>query len=128
MKNKKPEKLVEHDVLKTSRYLSMSLDVVESKATFNKYANRYIKGNAIKGFSDIVGCDENGIAIFIELKAKGKLKTLKPHQRSFLYNKICSNAFAVVVDSGDLLIEYYEKWKTIDDKMLKAKYLLEVLP
>jgi len=101
--NKKPEKLVEFAVLAYCKDVGWSVDVVDSKASFSKAAGVYKKNVTAAGFPDIVGNLPSGIAVFIELKAKGKLKTLKSHQRMFLEEKLESNCFAAVVDSAELL-------------------------
>ncbi len=88
------------------------VDIVESKAVYNFAAGRYDHGQAEAGFSDIVGVTPYfGVAAFIELKAPGKLRTLKPHQRDFLVKKINADAFAVCVDSVELLDDLYVGWK-----------------
>jgi RecB family endonuclease NucS len=107
-----PEKLVEREVLAMCKLMRLDVSVVESKAKFSESQQRYRRQETEVGFSDVVGNDEAGMAVFIELKARGKLNSLRPAQRAFLLRKIHSGCFATVVDSGDLLYELYRRWKT----------------
>lgn len=88
-----------------------SCHVVESKAVYSHSAGRYLGGQTSVGFSDIVGVTPNGIAAFIEVKAPGRLSTAKPHQIAFLLSKAKLGAFAVVVDSVDLLERVYQEFE-----------------
>lgn len=107
-------------------------DVVESKAVYNFEAGRYDHGQAEAGFSDIVGVTPYfGVAAFIELKAPGKRSTLKQHQRDFLLKKIEAGAFAVCIDSTELLDATFRTWCDLRQmrKFERAKsYLVEQLP
>jgi len=126
----KPEKLVETDVMCWLKSNGFSCHVVESKAVYSKAAGRYLRGMAARGFLDIVGNDKLGAACFIELKAKGKRSTLRPAQHEFIIDKICTNAFAVVVDSAELLSSYYEKWNHLrfKDSAMAQEYLQSIIP
>jgi hypothetical protein len=128
-KNSRPEKQVEKEVLALSKILGFDLSVIESKAVYSRAAGVYLSGQAEQGFSDLVGNDKNGHALFIELKAKGKLSTVSASQIYFLTRKIKTNAFAVVVDSSDLLARLYTQWVMIKKECsLKAQeYLLNEL-
>ena len=110
--NGKPEKAVEKSCLDWLRGNGFSVNVVESKAVFNAQAGRYIRGQADQGFADCVGCFNNGLAVFIEFKAPGRLATLRPAQKAFLREKIDCGAFAVVADGVDRL---KEAWTTFTD-------------
>jgi hypothetical protein len=110
--NGKPEKAVEKSCLDWLRAHGFSVNVVESKAVFNAQAGRYIRGQADQGFADCVGCFNNGLAVFIEFKAPGRLATLRPAQKAFLREKIDCGAFAVVADGVDRL---KEAWATFTD-------------
>ncbi len=109
-KNKCPERGVQDLVMNWLRANNFSCNVVESKAVYNPKAGRYISGQAIEGFPDVCGCDPNGLGVFIELKAPGKLTTLRHKQREFLLDKISHNAFACVIDSADGLEFLYKRW------------------
>ncbi len=114
-KNKRPERDVQDLVMAWLKDNGFSCNVVESKAVYNPKAGRYITGQAVEGFSDVCGCDKHGLAVFIELKAPGRLSTLRPRQREFLLNKISYNAFACVISSAAGLELLYNNW-------LKARF------
>ena len=70
----KPEKITEVEVLAMCNRLGFDVSVIESKATYSKNLERYTKSkSAPVGISDIVGNDDRGMAVYVELKAKGKL-------------------------------------------------------
>lgn len=111
----KPELQVQIQVQTYLNNMGFDCDLYESKASLT--TRGYAKNKSlVEGHSDIAGCDENGHAIYIELKAKGKLSTLRPKQKLFLTRKINSNAFAVCVDSVEMLNDLYLKWLQISDK------------
>lgn len=87
-----------------------SCHVIEAKATYNPKAGAYVSAPVIAGMPDVIGCTPDGSACFIELKAPGRLNTLKPHQRAFLLKKLEYGCFAVVVDSVELLSKLYSEW------------------
>lgn len=92
--------------------LGLDMDVIDSSATYSKNQERYqVSKAAPVGFPDLVGSNQEGFAIFIELKAPGKLKTLRPAQRQFLLRKAQAGCFAAVVDSAELLFDLYCLWK-----------------
>jgi hypothetical protein len=124
-KHKKPEKLVEKDCLDWALKNQIFLHVVESKAVFSQGAGRYLSGQAQSGFPDIVGNNNDGQVLWIELKAIDRRCTLSPLQYIFLKTKIEQNCFAVVVDSADRLHEYYYTWKSSKNPI---SYLSSLLP
>ena len=131
--NASPEKEVEKEVLEWARKADFDLSVVESKATYSLSAGRYLHGNAEAGFPDLVGntpmC-HGSIACFIELKAKGKINTIRPGQVEFLSRKIKRGCFAVCVDSAESLANHYRHWHNLllESQVLAIDYLLSVLP
>lgn len=127
-KNKKPEQETVKFCMKWLEDSGFSVHIIESKAVYSRSAGRYLSGQTVSGMSDCVGCTPHGIGAFIEFKAKGKCSTLKPHQRQFLKDKILRGCFAVVVDSKELLSQYYVKWNIIEDRDEKIAFLLEILP
>jgi hypothetical protein len=130
-KSKKPEKIVEGEVMSWLNINGFSCDVIESKAVFSQKAKRYLRGQTTKGMSDIVGSDPIGRAVFIELKAKGKRTNISLEQYTFLMRKIDCYAFAVVVDNSTLLSLYYDKYcmfmKNYQHQEAR-NYLREVMP
>jgi predicted metal-dependent phosphotriesterase family hydrolase len=122
----KPEKITEQLCLSYCNTVGIDVDVIDSKATFSQAKNIYTKSKSVpEGFSDLVGNTQDGVAVFIELKAKGKLKTLREKQYMFLRRKIMQNCFACAVDSDDLLHDIYMNWIKADNKI---DYLLSRLP
>lgn len=105
--------------------LGWDMKVIEAKAVFNEKAGRYISSQADPGTSDLCGNDPNGHAAFIEVKALGKLKTLRLEQRDFLISKIDRNCFACVADSVERVMHIYAEWCITE---FKKAYLLKQLP
>lgn len=126
-KNQSPEKLVQNECLHWLRLQGFDVYVIESKATYSQASQSYRSSSAMPGFSDIVGCDNNGMFLAIELKARGRLSTLKNHQRKFLVEKINRGGFAACVDSVDLLKSIYQKWSILAGEPSKS-FLLNCLP
>ena len=108
--SKKPEKIVEAEVMTWLNLNGFSCDVIESKAVYSKGAGRYLAGMTVAGMTDIVGVDPIGRACFIELKAKGKRNNISIAQYVFMMGKIEKYAFALVVDSASSLEHYYKKF------------------
>lgn len=126
-KNKKPEKELESKLLPVLKMHGIFASVVESKAVYSAGAGRYLSGQAASGFPDIVGCNNQGAFLAIELKAPGRRSTVRPSQRQFLLNVIAHNGFAVVTDSVDHFVQLYSRWILIDSA-LKKSILLNDLP
>lgn len=128
-KNEKPEKEVEKKVLDWCRsFAGWSMDVVEAKAVFSEGAQMYLHSQAKSGFSDLVGCTGMGLFVAIELKAPGRLSTLREKQREYLIDKINKGCFAVVVDSVELLITLWKTFVSLPSVEERKKFLLESLP
>lgn len=114
MKQKKPEKLVESEVLGVCLELGLTVDVYDSKATFSEARNQYTKAQGLpEGTPDLMGCDRSGVLVELELKAPGKanLCSLAQHQR--LTRTIESNGFAGVFDGGENLKHLYFAWRKL---------------
>ena len=127
-KNKTPEKDVQHDCVRWLMMNNFTGHIYEAKGGYN---NTYGIIAVIRGHSDWAGCDEMGRAVYVEFKAKGKLSTLREHQRNFLIDKIESNAFAVCVDSMDILSRIYSVWNgLVSDRHFERarKFLMDSLP
>lgn len=131
-KNKKPEAEVQEKVCKWLKENNFSFNVVEAKSTFSAKAGRYISQSVAPGVCDIIGVNPNGTGCFIELKAPGKLKTLRPSQFLYLEEKISMNCFAVVVDSVVLLERLYHLWLNAETASSRRdilnQYLLPLKP
>lgn len=109
-KNERPEKITEKEVLMWCKSRGFDVSVVESKAVYSRGAGRYLRGQTEAGFADIAGCTNDGTAAFIELKARGKLKTIRPAQILFLERKARLGAFACCVDSVSLIDGIFILW------------------
>jgi hypothetical protein len=109
-KNERPEKITEKEVLSWCKAKGFDVSVVESKAVYSRGAGRYLRGQTEAGFADIAGCTDDGTAAFIELKARGKLKTIRPAQILFLERKARLGAFACCVDSASLIDGIFVLW------------------
>lgn len=130
-KNKSPEKLIVKEILVACRLLKFSVEAIEAKAVYNPKIGRYISGQVKAGYSDISGCTNLGHSVYIEVKARGKLSTLKPHQKNFLINKINSYAFAVCVDDAEEFKKIFSMWQKLfySRKFDEARdYLTGLLP
>lgn len=131
-KNERPEKQVEKECLIYMKGLDWDVAIYEAKATYNPKAGRYVSSAMKAGTCDCMGAMPNGIAVFIEFKAPGKLSTFNKNQRQreFLVNKIKMNCFGCVVDSHYRLREIYTRWEAIriGGTIASQKYLLEMLP
>lgn len=124
-KNDKPEKKVQQDVLAWCASSGWRISVVESKAVYSITRQRFLRGQARKGFADLVGLTDKGIFVAIELKAPGRRSTLRPDQRTYLQEVIGSGGFAAVVDSAKLLDSIFAQWQSHPDPRL---FLRSCLP
>lgn len=119
-KNIAREKITEKEILVVCQELGFDVSVIDSKAVYSKNLERYAKSKAAPvGFPDIVGNDRYGIAVYIELKAKGKLHTLRKEQYQFLSKKIDQGCFALVADTPDLVFYAYKRWRLGERKFLR---------
>ncbi len=129
--NEKPEKEVEGACLFLMRSWGWSMQIFESKATYDPRAGRYI-GQAMKsGTLDSGGSTNEGIAAWVEFKAPGKLNTLRDGQRTFILEKIAVNNFACVTDSSDRLNDIHKHWSFLrrhGNIDAAREYLISMLP
>lgn len=128
-KNQKPEKLVEDEVSLWLRQNQFDCDIVEAKAKFSTATGRYSGRAASPGMSDIVGNTGDGLAVYIELKAKGRRvgSALAPKQRMFLTRKIQTGCFAICCDGLDYLERTWKHFLSLS-KNERIVYLLNELP
>lgn len=128
-KNKSPEAEVVKDLKRFFKYKHpdfFDIHVIEAKANYSEKTGRYMHGAVAPGYPDMSGNDKFGNALFIEVKAKGKLSTLRPDQYFFLTRKIELNCFAVCVDSVDMFIQVYKTWLSLESTQ-RQQYLLSQL-
>lgn len=130
-KNEKPEKIVERLVMAWCKKHKLDVSVVECKGVYNAKTHTFLHGMTEPGYSDLSGNNELGMAVYIELKAKGRRSTLRSKQKEFLERKIRAGCFAAVVDSPELLEEIYYNWGNYINKNMIAEakqYLLGQIP
>jgi len=125
-RNQSPEKDVEKQVMAEASRLGFDLHVIESKAVYSHKAGRYLRGQAEPGYSDLSG-NHGHIAVYIELKARGRRSTLSDVQRDFLLKKIKQGCFAGCVDSPEMFESLWETW-LITPEIDQIELLLNTLP
>lgn len=125
-KRKKPEQLVVMQIKKWAKENGLSLNTVESKIMFSAGGGS-IRSQTDVGISDLVGCDKNGFAVYIEAKAPGSRSNVRPAQCLFLIEKIRKNCFAIVADSAAYCDTHYKIWLSLGIEERK-NYLRELLP
>ena len=127
-KNKAPEKDVVKKLCAWMRVMGWDYDIVEA-STYDRIYKERVEAKITAGFSDIVACAPGGTACYIEAKAPGRRATLKCHQRDFLERKIVLGAFAVCVDSPELLNQLWSEYTSLKLKRLSTEaFLLRQLP
>ena len=87
-KNEAPEKLVESECLDWLEQIGASMDIYDSKAVWSQQYGGYLSQKVIEGHSDLGGNFIDGMAAWIELKAKGKRYNVSLEQWDFLHDKI----------------------------------------
>jgi hypothetical protein len=129
--NNNPEEIILQEILFKLKVKGFSLNRFESKAKRILTKNGPVwTGSGMKyGVSDILGIDNMGFFVAIEVKARGKVvkSCLRDEQRSFLTEKIQHGGFCIVSDNADKLLEHYYYWKFLEFQN-KIKYLLDLLP
>ena len=126
-----PEKIVQGRIVTFLREHGFFVNVVDSKAVFSHYANRYLHGMATKGFPDLVGvCPEEGLAFFCEVKScESKLKSAikkQPEQVKFLVNVIKKGGFGCYGFDERQVFGLWGAFFT-EKKENRQKYLLDQL-
>lgn len=122
-------------MLQHLRKKNFDIDVYESKAVRVVSRSRvFFRRNSgiVEGHPDLAGNDNMGHSVYLELKAKGKIGTLRPLQYDFLERKIKSGAFAMVTDSIELFELVYKMWyrmwaETEEQRKEKRSLLLDLL-
>jgi len=133
-KNDKPEKkLVEAPCKKLMKSWGWSYQIIEAKAVWSKKRQRFVNSHVKKGTVDCSATDNYGFSCWIEFKAPGRRADVNKNEQqlNFVRQKIMQNAFSVVVDSAELLEEYYSEWIRLrwDGDLAGARqYLLDALP
>lgn len=132
VRNKAPEKIVEKAVRSVAKSLGMEIFKTNASAKYNPNADRFLKDTELKeGHSDYSGDESRGgVAVYIETKALGKRSNVTFNQQQFLTRKIKRGCFAVVIDTSEQLVAYYNKWLElrVKDKKMATAYLIDCLP
>ena len=126
-KNEKPEQELVSKILIWLKQNDFDAMTVEAKAIYSVQRGGYSGRAASPGTPDIIGSTNQGIFVAIEVKAPGRLSTLRDLQRQFLTRKIQSQCFACVVDSVELLARTYSHWLSLP-KDKQSDFLISLLP
>lgn len=110
--NSKPEQLVVNAILDWAKSKHMDLQVVESKAIYSVSAGRYLHSMTSESMPDLIG-NFNELSVWIEVKAAGRIKTLKEHQRAFLARKASAGCFACVADSVEMVNYHFSTFNKL---------------
>src|SRR6185503_12295981 len=114
-KNQSAERDLQKSVISWLNTNGFDVDNIESKAQFVEKAGTYISQAQTPGHPDIMGNDVHGRAVFIELKAPGRISSLRANQRKFLVRKIKTNCFAIAADSIECIESLYSGWQSAAD-------------
>lgn len=125
--NKTPERDTERAVLRWAKDNGFFFHVVES-SRFDPLLGQMGSAKAQAGMSDLIGNTPNGLACFVELKAKGRRSALSEQQRHFLKQKIEQNCFAVVVDSAESIARQWSEFCSCSSQTKRQEYLMHSLP
>lgn len=131
-KNQKPERNVQDACLAWMRGLNWDVQIYEAKATFDPRSNVWRNQAMPSGTCDCMGIDDMAHAVFIEFKAPGRRSSFNSpknyKQKRFITEKIQRGAFAVVVDSVEVLQRIYFGWLELKNKEQRIQFLLAELP
>lgn len=124
----KPEKYVEHKILAMCFQLGWSVEVFDSKATYSVASGGYKRNQGlVVGCPDLIGCDDKGHFVALELKADGKATVCSFEQHQFLKRKIEHGAFGIVTSCPEFLKSTYQTWLGLSPSERKS-YLIGLLP
>lgn len=98
-KNEKPEQEVRKQVLPHIRAKGWFVFVADSTAIYSQNAGRFLGSQIQVGCADVLGLTDSGQFLALELKAPGRLSSLRPAQLEFLVNVISRGGLGLVADS-----------------------------
>ena len=128
-RNSSPEKDFVKKLIAHLKLKGFFVSVVEAKATYSEKSKRYMSSQVgSSGFCDIVGNAPDGRAVFIEVKAEGKLATIRENQYHFLMEKINSNCFAVCIDSIKRVDMLYDGFINLPTTKERQEFLRHYRP
>lgn len=109
-----PEKSVENAVFGMCLELKIDVQIYDSKGQYSAKAKAYTSNLGMSnGTPDLIGCDQYGHFVAIELKAHGKGHLCSLDQYNFLRKKILSNGFAAVISCEQKLKSIYLTWLSL---------------
>ena len=128
-KNDSPEARAAKEVLSALRTMGFSVQIYESKAVFDDKRGVWACKSMQPGQPDIMGVSSEGVGVFVEMKAPGKLSTFwretNTAQQDFILDRINMNCFSIVTDSVSHMMKLYSGWKNAVDK---RQFLMDSLP
>ena len=114
--NEKPEREVQKAIFGWAKQNGIDLYVTDA-ASHNQ---RYDASPFEQGHSDLSGDDPNGIAVYIECKAPGKMSTLSFNQYLFLKRKIERGCFAIHTDNPTRAESLYRRFLSLTHEGLHS--------
>jgi hypothetical protein len=125
-KNNNPEELVVKSLQYYFNTCGFFVCGYESKA---KFINGVWRTSGLNvGTPDLIGVDNEGYFMAVEVKAKGKRSTLRREQREFLTKTIMCGGLGICADSVEYFQEVYEEWKKLDSVNERRILLMSKLP
>lgn len=128
-KNDCPEARVAKACLEALKVIGFSVQIYDSKATYDDKRDVWICKSMSAGQPDIMGVTCDGIGAFIEVKAPGRLSSFwratNEAQQNFILDRIEMNCFSIVTDSVERMLRIYSLWKNAIDK---KQFLRDSLP
>jgi len=121
------EKHVTSEILDFASQQKWLLIRVEAKAQLSSATGQFTVQPTPSGTPDLVGCDNAGWSLFIEVKTPQRKNKVSQDQRDFLFRAIHRGAFALVAYSVPQLKSVYAECKHLSDQERKL-YLLSLLP
>jgi hypothetical protein len=125
-KNKTPEKDVVREVMEWAGRHEVDLTIVDSRAVFNPITGLYTSRCTSEVFPDLCG-NYHSLAVFIEVKARGRRSTASDQQKQFLARKILQGCYAVVADCPEYIEETIAQFMAMSP-FDRKDFLLAELP
>jgi len=139
-KHTKTEKIeVEKPCVNWMKNQGWEVENSKAEAKYNSRIGKYIKTDLQSGMTDTRGWDSNDRPFYVEFKSPGKRSNVygSPskgnlnRQSDFILKQIRRGCFSVVVDSKEMLIEYWLKWTFFmdnDEKDQAKDFLIKMMP
>lgn len=124
---KRPESRIEFLVIAVARQLGLWIHKTDSQKHMTKFGSMSRRGNCPSGWPDLTGPGYLGQFCGIEVKATGKLNTLRPSQKTMLLTLIQKDCFACVVDRPQSLVAIYTDYRAIQGSAARQEYLMNLV-